>query len=313
MTLAFGVLTHALPSCDEASMPQVPSGSGAPRCGLEGRVVLQVLGSGGPIADDGRASSSYLVWHEGRARVLVDVGGGTFLRFGESGARLEDLDAIAISHLHADHAGGLPPLLKSGYFAPRRDPLPLFGPSGNERFPATDDFVKQLLDPEVGAFKYLSGYLDGSSLFPLPVTVVDAEATTPSRILDAADLAIDSVGVHHGTIPAVGYLVTVAGVRIAFAGDQSAENAPFVAMAEGADALVMHHAIPEGADQLAHLHATPEQIGDTAAKAGPGLLVLGHNMRRALDRRDASEAAIRASFDGPLAIADDLSCYILAP
>ena len=36
-------------------------------------LVLQVLGSGGPVADDDRASSAYLVWHDGRARVLVDA------------------------------------------------------------------------------------------------------------------------------------------------------------------------------------------------------------------------------------------------
>ena len=55
-------------------------------------IALQVLGSGGPIADDGRASSGYLVWVDGTARVLIDAGGGTFLRFAEAGARFEDLD-----------------------------------------------------------------------------------------------------------------------------------------------------------------------------------------------------------------------------
>jgi len=35
-----------------------------------------------------RASSSYLVWQDGQARVLVDAGGGSALRFGESGAKI---------------------------------------------------------------------------------------------------------------------------------------------------------------------------------------------------------------------------------
>ena len=41
-------------------------------------VVLQVLGSGGPIADDGRASTAYVVWVDGESRLLVDMGGGRF-------------------------------------------------------------------------------------------------------------------------------------------------------------------------------------------------------------------------------------------
>ena len=44
-------------------------------------VWLQVLGSGGPEITDQRASSGYLVWHNGKARVLVDMGGGSLLRF----------------------------------------------------------------------------------------------------------------------------------------------------------------------------------------------------------------------------------------
>jgi hypothetical protein len=43
-------------------------------------IALQILGPGGPIANDGRASSGYLVWVDGVARVLPDAGGGIFLR-----------------------------------------------------------------------------------------------------------------------------------------------------------------------------------------------------------------------------------------
>ncbi|HHH30196.1 MAG TPA: MBL fold metallo-hydrolase, partial [Polyangiaceae bacterium] len=134
-----------LAGCAGASVPPHRSASHrsalpAPACGAG--VAVQVLGSGGPIPDDARASSSYLVWVEGRARVLVDAGGGVLPRFGASGASLRDLDAIAISHLHVDHVGGLASLLKGGYFSARRRPLPVIGPSGTDLFPSIDEFLQ---------------------------------------------------------------------------------------------------------------------------------------------------------------------------
>ena len=71
--------------------------SAQPGC-LGHPVAVQVLGSGGPASVEGRASSSYLVWIDGRARVLVDVGGGSLVRYGESGARIADLEVLAVSH-----------------------------------------------------------------------------------------------------------------------------------------------------------------------------------------------------------------------
>ncbi|MGB5626234.1 MAG: hypothetical protein WBM61_10910 [Woeseiaceae bacterium] len=59
--------------------------------------VLQVLDSGGPIADDGRASSSYLVWVDGVARVLIDTGGGAFLCFGETDADFVEKSSTRMS------------------------------------------------------------------------------------------------------------------------------------------------------------------------------------------------------------------------
>jgi predicted dienelactone hydrolase len=69
------------------------SGARAQNCGEKG-VAVQVLGSGGPELEDKRASSSYLVWQDGQARVLIDAGGGSALRFGESGAKMSQLEVM---------------------------------------------------------------------------------------------------------------------------------------------------------------------------------------------------------------------------
>ena len=88
--------------------PFVPTAD-AQACGGEG-VAVQVLGSGGPELQDKRASSSYLVWQDGRARVLIDAGGGSALRFGESGAKMSQLDVILFTHFHVDHSADFPAL-----------------------------------------------------------------------------------------------------------------------------------------------------------------------------------------------------------
>jgi len=55
----------------------------AQSCGSTG-LAVQVLGSGGPELQDKRASTSYLIWDHSAAHVLIDAGGGSALRFGES-------------------------------------------------------------------------------------------------------------------------------------------------------------------------------------------------------------------------------------
>jgi len=115
-------------------MSLVALNANAVGCGTHG-VALQVLGSGGPELQDTRASSSYLIWRDGVPRVLVDSGGGSALRFGESGATMSSLDVILLTHLHVDHTADLSALVKSAFFEDRQRPLPIFGPPGNQNFP----------------------------------------------------------------------------------------------------------------------------------------------------------------------------------
>ena len=272
-------------------------------------IAVQVLGSGGPDSNDARASSGYLLWLDGEARLLVDAGGGVFLRFGEARARFESLDAIAITHLHADHVSDLPALLKSGFFGDRQRPLPIIGPSGGDEFPGIKEFMHALFDPDRGAFRYLSGYLDGSGgMVRADIVEMDAKATTPKAALGNDRFKLTAIGVKHGPVPALGYLVEVRGRRIAF-GDQDGDNPAFAAMIEGVDILVMDHAVPEMADPVAgQLHTRPSEIGLLAAHAGVKRLVLSHNMARSLGPLKENLALIRQHYDGPTRVAEDLMC-----
>jgi len=139
-------------------------------------VALQILGSNGPrIKTNGAsASASYLIWIDGRSRVLVDAGGGAFLRFAEAGGRFNDLALIAISHLHPDHVSDLPALLWgdtvgqpfwASMLVPKT-PLPIAGPSGNADAPDFRSFLQQLFDQRSGAFRMLSARLGALSRSP---------------------------------------------------------------------------------------------------------------------------------------------------
>jgi ribonuclease BN (tRNA processing enzyme) len=104
-------------------------------------IAVQVLGSGGPTSNGARASSDYLVWIDRHSRVLVDAGGGIFLRFGEADAALEDLNLIALTHFHADHVADIPALVKAGFFSDRTAPLPISGASKGGEFPGLKRFL----------------------------------------------------------------------------------------------------------------------------------------------------------------------------
>lgn len=283
-------------------------------CGEEG-VAVQVLGSGGPIADDGRAASGYLVWRDGRAIDLIDAGGGTFLRFGEAGAKITDLDAILLTHLHADHTSDLPALLKAGYFSKRTRPLVVAGPSAGPPYPTVSGFLRRLLDPQGGPFAYLAGYLDGSDgLFPLRPVEVARDATTPVTVVEENNLRVTAVGVHHGPVPALGYLVETGGVRIAFSGDQRGDDPAFARLIHGAHLLVMDHAIPEAAGPVSrNLHATPSQIGHLAAATHVRHLLLSHLMARSIADLDESRRIIRRVYTGAMTVAEDLQCIDISP
>ena len=284
------------------------SASAASRCGDKG-VWLQVLGSGGPEITDGRASAGYLIWRDGHARILVDMGGGSMLRFEQTGANPNDLDLILLTHLHVDHSADLPYLIKAYYFTNRDRDLPIYGPTGNFLMPPVTEFVNDLFGPK-GAYRYLSGYLDGSESYRIIPHDVNASEKARKTILENASYKISAVPVHHGPIPALAWRVDIGGHSIVFSGDMNNDNHTLAGLAAGADILVAHHAIPEDAGGAARdLHMPPSVIGEIAGQAKVKHLVLSHRMNRTLGKEAESTKFIRKNYLGPLDFAEDLQCF----
>lgn len=280
---------------------------------LRSKLAVQVLGSGGPVTEDQRASSGYLVWVDKKNQILVDAGGGVFLRFGQAKGHITDLRLIATTHLHADHVADLPALIKSGYFSDRTAPLPIVGPDGNDLMPGVKAFLQALFNAESGAFRYLSGALDGTDgLFQLEPVELEAHVGARHLVLQTPELRVDALGVMHGPIPALAYRVSAFGKVIVFSGDLNGENPALHAFAKGADLLVIDHAIPERADKIARsLHAAPSEIGKLAKVAGVKVLLLSHRMKRSIRAQEDSLKKIQKSYKGPILLASDLQCIPL--
>lgn len=284
-------------------------------CPVSEGVTLQILGSGGPIADDGRASAGYLVWIDGESRVMIDAGGGTFLRFGEAKAKFASLDFVGLSHFHTDHSADLPALLKSGYFSGRQRSLVVAGPESSPPFPGLVTYLSSMLGKLDGAYAYLSGYLDGtgglSKIEPFEVRKGNSTAVTVFGE-DGGPVLITAQHVPHGIVPALAFRVRIGAVSIVFASDQNGDDPAFVDFAKDATILLMHMVVPEGVSGAGRkLHAPPSVIGDIAQRAGVGTLVLSHLMARSLENLDNNVEIVKANYAGRVIVANDLDCIAL--
>ena len=284
----------------------VPPSGLAQSCGRDG-VSVQILGSGGPRINPDRASSSYLFWIGGQAKILVDVGGGAFHRFGQSQAKLSDLSLVAISHLHPDHVSDLPAILWLSHQI-RKDTLPIVGPSGNDAAPAFPTFLSRLFDEKNGAFQVLGPTLGGTQDktgggVRLDVGVVDVTKAEASTVFDREGITVTALGIPHGNLPTLAYRVRTRDVSIVFSSDQTGTNPKFVEFAKGANLLIMHLAIAAGAKSP--LHASPAVVGRVAQDAGVGRLIVSHI---GLFDLNAAIAELKKSYTGPVTVGADLQC-----
>jgi len=233
---------------------------------------LIVLGSASPYPRPADPCSGYLV-RSGSATVWLDAGPGTLAAL-QSRTLLTDVDAVWISHLHADHVGDLLPAVYALLFADLRPvkPMPLYGPPG---------IAKRLRD-----------FLSNTGPAPIEDAFTVHELHD-GHLAEVNGLTLATSAVEHG-FPAFGVRVTDGDRVLAYSGD-TGPCAALKSLAGGADLFLCEADGPEPSP----VHLTPEDAA-RAAK-GSGRLVLTH-LGPFLAPEDAAERAADVR-GGPIEIA----------
>ncbi len=282
-----------------------------PQCGDTG-VWVQILGAGGPEINDGQASSSYLIWNNNKARVLIDTGSGASVAFDKAGANFEDLDVIAFTHLHVDHTVDFPGFIKGSYFLERTDPLIVLGPdSKNPDYPDTETFIDRLIGPQ-GAYAYLKDFLTYKSSGGYRIRARNVPATGNRRWAKFGndEFRMSAIPVNHGPVPALAWRVDVGDISVVITGDFNNLKNVIPKFAKGADALVVTHAIHESArGSQRDLHALPSQLGRIAQQAEARMLILSHRMNRTRGLESQTRAHIEEQYEGYILFANDMECW----
>jgi ribonuclease BN (tRNA processing enzyme) len=216
-------------------------------------VKVTVLGCSGSIPGPDSPASGYLI-EEDDYRLVLDLGHGAFGAL-QRYVRPTDVDAIVITHLHADHCIDLTAYvvaLRYGGAGHRADGrIPLIGPSG------TRDRIGAAYDP-------LARKLGLQELFGF---------STPASG-ELGPFAVSFATVNH-PIPTSAVRLTAGDRSLVYSAD-TGESPELVSLAHGADVFLCEASFGPGDEYVPDLHLTGRQAGEHANKAGVDRLVVTH-------------------------------------
>jgi ribonuclease BN (tRNA processing enzyme) len=238
---------------------------------------LTVVGCSGSLAGPDSAASCYLLEAEG-FRLVVDFGNGSLGSL-QRYAALFSVDAVCLSHLHADHCVDLYSYSIARTYSPAgpQPPIPVFGPAG------TAERIGLLHGP------------DGDESVSKRFTF---ETLEPGR-LSVGPFDIELAHVNH-PVETFGFRFTQGGRALVYTGD-TGETDAVPALAAGADVLLSEAAFLEEPGLPPDLHLTARQAARYASRAGVGRLVLTH--LQPWNSRDDARAEAAAAFSGALDVA----------
>ncbi len=245
---------------------------------------LTVIGCSGSFPGPDSPASCYLLEAEG-FRLVMDMGNGA-LGVLQRHAELFGIDAICVSHLHADHCIDLSSYWVARQYAPGgpRPPIPVYGPRG------TGERVAGFCGEDVASIRarFEVHHLDPQYLEIGPFRITTDHMNHP--------------------VETFGFRVEHAGWTLAYSADTGVTDA-LVRLAQGSDLLLSEASFRDGDTNPPNLHLTGRQAGEYAARAGVGQLVLTHLVPWYDRERSLAEAA--GSYCGPLSAAT--SGLVLGP
>ena len=237
---------------------------------------VTVIGCAGSFPGPDSPASCYLLEAEG-FRLVIDLGNGA-LGVLQRYAELFGIDAVCLSHLHADHCVDMGSYWVARQYAPDgpRPSIPVYGPHrAVERVAGFGGEDKALV---LARFRFRDLAPGAFEIGPFLVTV------------DHMNHPVETFG----------FRVEHAGWSVVYSAD-TGESDALVRLAEGADVLLCEASFLDGPGHPPNLHLTARQAAGHAARAGVGQLVLTHLVPWNDRERTLAEAA--GTYRGPLSLA----------
>jgi ribonuclease BN (tRNA processing enzyme) len=261
---------------------------------------ITVLGKSPSWQDAGGACSGYLV-EEGDFALLLDCGNGVFSKLRRFRDYV-DVDAVIISHLHADHFLDLVPFSYALTYAPRQQPVPVAGWPGTER-PARP----QLYVPSGAGkvFRRIVGCWGNEDLIEHAFDLSEYELQDE---LTVGPFSVRFCEVPHYTATAAVELSSNGGGRFTYSADCS-PNEELIKFAHGTDFLLIEATLPRPERTGERGHLTPREAGDHGRRAGAHRLVITHIS----DELDPEWALAEAGsgFGAPVEVAEEGAVYTI--
>jgi ribonuclease BN (tRNA processing enzyme) len=240
------------------------------------RMRLTVIGCAGSFPGPDSPSSCYLLEADG-FRLVIDMGHGA-LGVLQRYAALDQVDAVLLSHLHADHCVDLYGFRIARQYAPGgpMPVIPVYAPAG-----ALERIAKiHGVDDQDGVAERF-----------------DFVAMSPGS-LSIGPFEIDAGHMNH-PVETFGVRVSHGGASLAYSAD-TGESDELVRLAAGADVALFEASFLTQPGLPPDLHLTGLQAAEHASRAGVGHLVLTHLIPWNDPERSRAEAA---AYDGRLTLA----------
>jgi ribonuclease BN (tRNA processing enzyme) len=260
---------------------------------------ITVLGKSPSWQDAGGACSGYLI-EDDQSALLLDCGNGVFSKL-----RLfrdyTELDAVLISHLHADHFLDLVPYAYALTYAPRQQPVPVAG------YPGTESPARPRLIAPRGArecFRRVVGAWGNEELIETAFALeeYDAESTLEVGSIRARLHEVP----HFTTTYAIDFTSANGSGRFTYGAD-SRPGVELVEIARDTDLLLVEATLPRPERSGIRGHMTPGEAGEHARRAGARRVVLTH-ISDELDEGWARAQGTEA-FGSPVEVAREGAVY----
>jgi ribonuclease BN (tRNA processing enzyme) len=280
---------------------------------LDKETQVVMLGTGNPIPDAYRAGPSIAIIHKGEA-YLFDVGAGAMqnavtarYKYDIPSLYPSQICCVFLTHLHSDHTMDYAELIYTLWWR-RRLAVSAWGPVG----------LKQMTE---GADSMFATDTDIRVSGIQPVMNPDAYKADVTEIsegvvFEKGDLVIEAFDVNHGEVkPAFGYRITTDDKTIVISGDTGISE-KLLEMSRGVD-LLFHEVISDtGLSQRPEFwqkyhrsyHTRASDLGNLAAEAKPGLLVLYHGLYYGVPESSIVDE-VASTYDGEFVLADDLDIF----